>query len=674
MVNRNKRVNIFDEDELYSSPVKMDMIVRPEIDVKSFLNKTIGKDIKANAKNDSQRELITSIKNNEITICKGKPGSGKTYLAVTYALSLLNKKETPYEKIYLVKSVQPLKNEDLGFLKGPQPYYEKVLTVDGWKTMGEITTDDYVYGSNGKPIKVLETFEKDEKDIYRISLKDKRFVDCCIDHYWNVKIGNLGYTNVNTKFILDNFNKTNFYLPQVNPIEFNNNINLKLNPYLLGVFIGDGCLTGSHIRFCNIDEDIINKCINIAHSYNLTVSKSNITYNLVAPKTNTRRGAKLIRLTNVETNEIFEGFLADIKEKTSLGDGTIIKRCNENTIHDGIKFEYLDIKSKSNNIVREYLIELGLLGKAAFDKFIPSEYKTTTIENRVELLRGLLDIDGTIKKNGEIVYMTTSKQLSEDVKELVLSLGGSARIYEIKQKDNNQVLKGHRVIGRRNSFNVYIKFKNNYFNPFFCKRKADRFCVKSYESQKIVNVEKLNETSKMKCILVDSDDHLYVTKDYILTHNTMTEKIQPYMWSYFINIQKVIGQRNLDTLLENKIIEPFPLAYMRGASLDNCIIIADEAQNITINNIKTLMTRIGENVKLIILGDTNQIDLVKPMDSSLKYIIDMFKDIANIGVIEMNPNDTSIRNPLIDIIEERFNNFELKQDNHKKNKKEQLND
>lgn len=273
MANRNKRVNVYEIDDNYSNEVRIDIVTKPEIDVKSFLNKTLGKEIKAVAKNDSQRELINSIKNNEITICKGKPGSGKTYLAVTYALSLLNKRENTYEKIYLVKSVQPLKNEDLGYLKG-----------------------------------------------------------------------------------------------------------------------------------------------------------------------------------------------------------------------------------------------------------------------------------------------------------------------------------------------------------------------------------------------------------------SMLDKILPYMWSYFINIQKVIGQRNLDSLLENKIIEPFPLAYMRGASLDNCIIIADEAQNITMSNIKTLMTRIGDNAKLIILGDINQIDLVKSTDSSLKHVVEMFKNVNCVGVVEMNPDDISIRNPLIDIIEEKFNEFDNKIDNYKKSKKEQLND
>ena len=143
------------------------------------------------------------------------------------------------------------------------------------------------------------------------------------------------------------------------------------------------------------------------------------------------------------------------------------------------------------------------------------------------------------------------------------------------------------------------------------------------------------------------------------------EKIEPFMWSYCINIEKLILKSTLNYLLDKDYIKPFPLTYMRGASLDDCIIIADEFQNVSMTNSRTLMTRIGSNCKLIILGDYNQIDLKEKNESSLHTLIEIFKDIDNIGVIEMNKSDANIRNPLIDIIETKFNEIDEKNKNKK---------
>jgi phosphate starvation-inducible PhoH-like protein len=146
------------------------------------------------------------------------------------------------------------------------------------------------------------------------------------------------------------------------------------------------------------------------------------------------------------------------------------------------------------------------------------------------------------------------------------------------------------------------------------------------------------------------------------------EKVEPFMWSYYINMEKLILESTLKYLIDKDYIKPFPLAYMRGASLDDCIIIADEMQNVSLGNARTLLTRIGSNCKLILLGDFNQIDIKETHLSSLKTLIENFKDINNIGVIEMNNSDTNIRNPLIDIIESKFNEIDEKNKN-KKNRK-----
>ena len=629
--------------------------------IKGEIAQLLPNDIRVKAHNESQKKLIRSIKNNEITISAGPPGCGKTFVSVAYALNLLRKTTNRYKKIYLVKSVTTLKGEEIGFLKGPQPLYEKVLTPDGWKKINEININDLVINKNGNPVKVKNITNFDENDVYRITLKDGRYVDCDLKHLWNVRTNKLDFFTVNTEFILNHINKVNFYLPRLKPVKFDKNIDNELSPYLLGVLIGDGCFTHSHIRFTSIDNEIIDKVKRICHEeYGIKLSKNNISYNLIADKTNIKRGGRIIKLTNTITNETFYGSLSEVKKHIKYklkSDSAIYKRCYKNLVVDNIKYEFSGEVKPSNNIVREYLHKYELFGKKSWEKFIPEIYKFSTIENRFELLRGLLDTDGTVKKNGEITYTTTSIKLANDIKEIVLSLGGSARIYTPRKKKKIQKLNNVEVKERRQLYTIYIKFFEKENNPFFLKRKAKRFKPLDDYSLKIVNVEKTNKIEKMKCLTIDDEDSLYVTKDYILTHNSLKEKIEPFMWSFFINMEKLINTHSMRVLLEKDIIRPFPLAYMRGASLDDCIIISDEMQNVSLDNSRTLLTRIGSNCKLILLGDINQVDMKNKGESSLPKLLKMFEDVEGFGVINMSEKDTNVRNPLISVIEENYKDY-----------------
>lgn len=141
----------------------------------------------------------------------------------------------------------------------------------------------------------------------------------------------------------------------------------------------------------------------------------------------------------------------------------------------------------------------------------------------------------------------------------------------------------------------------------------------------------------------------------------LKEKIEPFMWSFFINFEKLIEKSTLNMLLDAEIIKPFPLAYMRGASLDDCIIIGDEFQNVSLDNSRTQMTRIGSNCKLIILGDENQIDMKNKHESSLRKIIKLFDSTPKIGTITMSEKDTNVRNPLITEIENKFKELYAKE-------------
>jgi phosphate starvation-inducible PhoH-like protein len=119
----------------------------------------------------------------------------------------------------------------------------------------------------------------------------------------------------------------------------------------------------------------------------------------------------------------------------------------------------------------------------------------------------------------------------------------------------------------------------------------------------------------------------------------------------------MILKSTLTELINLDIIRPFPLSYIRGSSLDDCIIIADEMQNVTFDNSRTLLTRIGSNCKLLVLGDINQIDLKNKNESSLKVLLELFEGVKDIGVVRMSEADTNIRNPLINVIEDKYNEY-----------------
>ena len=138
----------------------------------------------------------------------------------------------------------------------------------------------------------------------------------------------------------------------------------------------------------------------------------------------------------------------------------------------------------------------------------------------------------------------------------------------------------------------------------------------------------------------------------------LNEKFDPFLGSFIDNFEKIIGESLTKKLRELGIINIQPLAFVRGRSIDNTIIVVDEAQNITLDNMRTLMTRIGDNSKMIILGDVKQKDLRNKKDSSLEVIIDKFNHIDNFGCVELrNPEDV-VRNPIIKVVEETFDLLE----------------
>ena len=132
------------------------------------------------------------------------------------------------------------------------------------------------------------------------------------------------------------------------------------------------------------------------------------------------------------------------------------------------------------------------------------------------------------------------------------------------------------------------------------------------------------------------------------------EKLDPYIFPTYYLLNKIIGKEAREKLKELEAIEVFALAYMRGMNIDNSILVFEEAQNSTPNQMKLLMTRIGFNSKFFISGDLEQTDRYKDKtQSGLWDAINKFSDINDIGTFVFNESDV-VRNPLISKILKKY--------------------
>lgn len=343
----------------------------------------------------------------------------------------------------------------------------QVFTPDGVKKIGELKIDDYVFGVNGKPIRVTGIFPQGIKQAYRITFRDNSYTEISGDHVWAVWTRKLRQKkkptiNLTTKELIENGleykysnNKRNFKycIPLCQPVQYLKK-ELPIHPYILGAFIGDGTNLGKTliISIPDIDKELI--------EYILTIKPSYI-------KINEDRSSNCPRYNFSDIDKYHENKLAD-------------------------KFRKLNLNVKSG------------------ERFIPNIYKYSSVEQRWELLKGLMDTDGTSRQN-KISYCTTSKQLCDDVIELVQSLGGTA----IKQKE--------RVISSGSiEYNINVKV---FENPFRLSRKAKnwKFSKKNPPSRYIISIEKSRVVEQV-CISVDAEDGLYLTDNYIVTHNTTIVK------------------------------------------------------------------------------------------------------------------------------------------------------
>ncbi|RJQ04432.1 MAG: hypothetical protein C4551_10790 [Bacillota bacterium] len=387
-----------------------------------------------------------------------------------------------------------LGHEKVGSFALAQPLGSKVLTPTGWTTMGEIKKGDEVICPLGYRSVVLDTFEHGVRDVYRISFADGRSVLASSDHKWVVTSKEWlekglpgkfhrppaqalpepslidGYGILTTSEIMNRMSgkrgTRKFHVPRCAPIRFGEQLPLPIDPYVLGVILGDGYIRdNAGPTFAATDEEIRREV--------------------------ERRLPEGHHLSDAGGN-------SSVPQYRISGPGS-----GQNQVLNGLR-------------------ALGLIGARSQTKFIPPMYLTASIEDRLWLLRGLMDTDGYA--DGQIIFATNSEGLRDGVAYLARSLGGCASMSTKFTVGYLSPITKQWVGKPSVGYHVIIRMPED-LNPFFLTRKASRVrpSQKRLDRQtSIVSIEHIGQ-EEVRCIAVSSPSGMYVTDDFVPTHNSTSK-------------------------------------------------------------------------------------------------------------------------------------------------------
>ena len=282
--------------------------------------------------------------------------------------------------------------------------------------------------------------------------------------------------------------------------------------------------------------------------------------------------------------------------------------------------------------------------------FLKSQFPNSKINlrgNIVYLEGSKEDIQNATSIIDELLIMS-SQNKKIDVEDLELMLNFQTNKESLDQKNNYINVYQDKIIKLKNlSQFKYIENINNSVVTFGI---GPAGTGKTFLA--VASAVKLYDEEKVKKIVltrpaVEAGERLgYLPGD-------LSQKIDPYLVPLFDSLEYFFGNENLQYLIEKRVIEIVPLAYMRGRTLSNACIILDEAQNATISQIKMFLTRIGDESKIIITGDESQVDLQNKEFSGLKKVRKSLSNIEEIS-ISLFENKDIVRNKIVSKILEVF--------------------
>lgn len=347
-------------------------------------------------------------------------------------------------------------------------------TKKGYTLMGDLKVGDYVFDINGMKTQVTQIFDQGERDVYTVTFNDGRKINVSDEHLFGVYTMSHGKEKYSVRSVADmskDYKRKNqcgewsyrYKVPRPLPVNYPSK-NVPVHPWVLGCFIGNGCCKETALTISSGTPEIPNA---IARIYNFTCrrnSEKNYNYNFRDENGNI-----------VKTKDFFK----DIPE-------------------------IIDCYSRN--------------------KKIPEEYIHNDIDTRLQLIQGLMDTDGCVTISGNrfhITYSSTSKSLLKQMRYILYSFGFSSTICVDKRGEEKY------VGGFCGTLNINISNKDKY-KLFSLARKRTltqmawkfgKHYATKYDNMIIKDIS-FSHKEKCKCIMVDSPMHLYLTENFIVTHNT----------------------------------------------------------------------------------------------------------------------------------------------------------
>lgn len=368
-----------------------------------------------------------------------------------------------------------------------QPTDELVLTPTGWKEIGTLKVGSKLCATDGTITEVIGVHPRGVRDVYRVTMSDGGWCEAGLDHNWlaweankSRKLGNVRKTGIasarkyTTRQIMErmsapirrkSYATRRFAIPLPEPVTFNvagslagrgKFIKRPIDPYLLGLLLGDGCITSDCIRVASADPEI--------GDYLHIVS-----------------GLSVASYEREGTPVLDYRFLGDFRKKLVAS-----------------------------------LTDLKLFGHGAKLKFVPRNYLYAGVDERRAILQGLMDTDGWVEPKRAAYFASISKRLANDVCFLAQSLGCVASVTE---KNPSFTYRGEKRVGQK-AYCVRIKSPEpETLFRLTRKRKIARTIKHQTDGRWIEKIEKVRR-AECVCIAVAHPNSLYITRDFIVTHNT----------------------------------------------------------------------------------------------------------------------------------------------------------
>lgn len=491
------------------------------------------------------------------------------------------------------KYTQQIIDADTGDGKA-QPDDTIIPTPKGYRQLKKLKVGDFVYNLDGQPVEVLGIFPQKGKQVtYEITFKDGRTTRCNDEHLWYVidkydKASVLPLSEIRKNYLIPSTDGKHlghrYAVPLPKPIEYKKT-KLPIDPYLIGAFIGNGALSEKALTFSSGNMNVTAE-VSKRIGYPTTFRKyDNYSYRF-------------------------------IKQHTKDSDG------------DDRKW-YVQTK--------DFFSELPeLIGCKSEKKYIPDMYKYASIEDRWLLLQGLFDTDGHISKDKyRISYTTISKQLRDDIVEVVRSLG-----YMVYAKED-----------RRNKYSTGVcyvlriacpdKDKPNFFRAKSKAKRAAIYASKHYKTRKrdglltIMDIKRVEDT-KQRCIYIDDPRHVYVSENFIPTHNTYCGIASIAYWSHkaviFVPFSKLLDQWK-ESIVRFTSIKESEIMCVQGGNA--CQKILDGK----CKNIKVFIFMVDTIVSFQKrYGNLATIDLLEATHAYVKIVDEVHRDMKAISMIEALSN------------------------------------